>query len=304
MQEAVAFAPCHITGVFQIFDKSDDKLKNGSKGAGVSLNMGVETRVKVERESVQPSEIYINGHLTDSATVSKRVIDIFLSRYSDQRDLRILVAHCTNAPIGAGFGTSGAAALSLALALNEAMEIHLSQLEAAQVAHVAEVECKTGLGTVIAETFGGFEIRIYPGAPGIGKIRHLTIPDDRVVACHVFGPLSTKQFLNSPETRTKINKFGGQLIANLASKPTVSNFMKISREFAENVGLITQRVRQILNASDKAGFVCSMPMFGEGVFTVTDKRQVDEILQTFEISPSNGQTILSNVDYQGARVIK
>ena len=70
-------------------------------------------------------------------------------------NFEIIVEHHVEVPLGAGFGTSGAAALSLALALNEALSLGLSKIEAAQLAHVAEVECKTGLGTVIAETFGG-----------------------------------------------------------------------------------------------------------------------------------------------------
>jgi len=304
MQEAVAFAPCHITGVFQIFDESDEILLNGSKGAGVSLKMGVETHAKVEKGSKDRLEVCINEQLAPFATVSRRVTEIFLSRFHSQNALQISIGHRTSAPIGAGFGTSGAAALSLALALNEALEIHMPKLEAAQIAHVAEVECKTGLGTVIAETFGGFEIRVSPGAPGIGEIKHFSTPDNGVVACHVFGPLSTKQFLSDPDTRTKINRFGGKLIADLVVNSTVPNFMKISREFAEGVGLITKKVRQVLKASDETGFVCSMPMFGESVFTVTDKSHVEEISQIFERSASDGETVVCEVDYQGARVIK
>jgi len=85
------------------------------------------------------------------------------------RKFEIIIKHSINVPIGAGFGTSGAAALSLALALNEVFDLGMSKIEAAQLAHIAEVECKTGLGTVAAETFGGLEIRVKPGWNRKGK---------------------------------------------------------------------------------------------------------------------------------------
>jgi pantoate kinase len=304
MEEAAAFAPCHITGVFQIFDQSADALLAGSKGAGVSLDLGAKTTVKVKKGSKYNLKVSINNHIANSAQVSGRVVDAFLSRFSDTTLFEISVEHHIEAPIGAGFGTSGAAALSLALALNEASGLGMSKLEAAQIAHIAEVECKTGLGTIIAETFGGFEVRVKPGAPGIGEIKRLSVPDDTLVACHVFGPLSTRESLTNPETRARINRFGGELVKELVNSPTIINFMKLSRQFAEHVGLITERVRGILDAADKAGVVCSMPMFGESAFTVTDQNGVERILQVFRKSALGGQTIVSKVNHEGARLLQ
>ena len=304
MKEATAFAPCHITGVFQIFDQSADALCVGSKGAGISLNLGAKTTVKIKKGTCYRLKVNINNHAANSAQVSKHVVNTFLSRFSEITKFEIAVEHRIDAPIGAGFGTSGAAALSLALALNEALGLGLSRIEAAQLAHIAEVECKTGLGTVIAETYGGLEIRVKPGAPGIGEIKCLPVPENAVVACHVFGPLSTKKFLTNPATRSRINKLGGELVNELLEAPTIINFMKLSRQFAEHVGLITQKVRGILNAAGKAGVVCSMPMFGESAFTITDQENMEGILQVFHEYGSSGQTFVSNVNHGGARLLQ
>jgi len=304
MEGATAFAPCHITGVFQIFDESADALYVGSKGAGVSLNAGIKTIVKVEKGPKHSLKININGHIANSAQVSRHVVKALLSRFCEAAHYEITVEHEIEAPIGTGFGTSGAAALSLALALNEALGLGLSRIEAAQIAHIAEVECKTGLGTVIAETFGGLEIRVKPGAPGIGELKCLPVPENAVVACHVFGPLSTRKFLTNPETRTRINRFGGELVNELLETPTIINFMRVSRLFAEHVGLITKKVRSILDAADKLGLVCSMPMFGESAFTITDEDNVERILQVFRERGSCGQTIVSKVDHEGARLFQ
>lgn len=304
MKEAAAFAPCHITGIFQICDQSADALCIGSKGAGISLNLGAKTTVKIKKGTYYRLKVNINNHAANSAQVSKHVVNTFLSRFSEITKFEITVEHHIDAPIGAGFGTSGAAALSLALALNEALGLGMSRIEAAQLAHVAEVACKTGLGTVIAETYGGLEIRVKPGAPGIGEIKCLPVPENALVACHVFGPMSTKKFLTNPATRSRINRLGGELVNELLEAPTITNFMKLSRKFAEHVGLITQKVRDVLNAADKAGVVCSMPMFGESAFTITDEENVEGILQVFHEYGSSGQTLLSSVDHEGAQLLQ
>lgn len=304
MKEARAFAPSHITGIFQIFDHSADSMKTGSKGAGVSLCRGVTTTVKAEKSGKNFLQVRINGLISNSAEVSKCVGKIFLSRFKEEvENCKVVVEHQVEMPIGAGFGTSGAAALSLALALNENFKRGMSKMEAAQIAHIAEVECKTGLGTVIAETYGGIEIRTKPGAPGIGEIRHIPAEKEMVVACLSFGPLSTRKFLTDEAVRKRINEFGGKLLDRLVEEPSVTNFMKLSRQFAENVGLITNKLRAVLKAADEAGFVCSMPMFGESIFTITEKDALPNLLRIFERHGSGGKTIISEIDFEGARLL-
>ncbi|MDI6690516.1 MAG: pantoate kinase [Candidatus Bathyarchaeota archaeon] len=304
MKENGAFAPSHITGIFQIFDQSVDSLKAGSKGAGVSLCRGVTTVVKAEKSGKNFIQVKINGSISNSAEVSKHVGKIFVSKFKEEvENHRVIVEHQVEMPIGAGFGTSGAAALSLALALNETFKLGMSKMEAAQIAHIAEVECKTGLGTVIAETYGGIEIRTKPGAPGIGEIKHIPAKKDMAVACLSFGPLSTRKFLTDEAIRKRINESGGKLLDRLMEKPSVANFMKLSRQFAENVGLLTDKLRSVLKEADEAGFVCSMPMFGESVFTIAEKDALPDLLKIFERHGSGGKTIISEIDFEGARLL-
>jgi pantoate kinase len=303
MWKAKAFAPCHITGVFQIFDQQRDALDAGSRGAGVSLSRGIETTVEASRAPHGSVQVRVKGSAPDSAHVSKHVINIFSARFPDIRNYDISVEHCVSVPIGAGLGTSGAGALSLALALNEALSFGLSKIEAAQIAHTAEVECRTGLGTVIAETCGGLEIRVNAGAPGVGKIERLRVADGIYVAVLVFGPLSTRKYLTDESTRERINEFGGKMVDKLIETPIAEEFMRLSRQFAEHVGLFTERVRQVLEATDKTGVVCSMPMFGESVFTLAKPRDLEKVLQVFRNNSSSGQIITSDVDQQGARLL-
>jgi pantoate kinase len=79
--------------------------------------------------------------------------------------------------------------------------------------------------------------------------------------------------------------------------------MKLSRQFAEHVGLITNNVRNILNLADSAKFVCSMPMFGESVFTLVQQGPLEDLLKIFREQGMGGQVIVSNVDFEGARIL-
>ena len=152
MKETKAFSPGHITGIFQICDQVPNLLQKGSRGAGVSINKGVKTKVIVKPSTKSSFKIRINKIQVKTAKVSEHVLNSFLSRVKGNHE--IFVDHDISIPIGSGFGTSGAGALSLAIALNEALSLDLPQIEVAQIAHIAEVKCKTGLGTVIAEKFG------------------------------------------------------------------------------------------------------------------------------------------------------
>lgn len=303
MKEAKAFSPSHITGFFQIFDQTANSLHAGSRGAGVSLIKGVETHIKIKKASKSLVHTRINGAISNSAEVSEHTVRKFLSCSKEKRDFEIFVEHHVEVPIGAGFGTSGAAALGLALALNEAFESDMSRIEAAQIAHMAEIECKTGLGTVIAETFGGLEIRVKPGAPGIGEIKQVPFSKDQVVACLTFETLSTKNCLSDEKIRRRINELGGKLVDELANEPKVASFLTFSRWFADNIGLETEKVRRVLRATDADNFVCSMPMFGQAVFTLVDQDSLEKLLGVFRNYGSNEAIIVSEIDHQGARLL-
>lgn len=300
MKEVVAFSPGHITGLFQICDQPAEVLLKGSRGAGVSITRGVTTSVRVERATKTSFEIRINGQVTGSAPVSEHVVKKLLALAGG--NYKIAAAHEVGVPIGSGFGSSGAGALSLALALNEALSLGLSREEAAQVAHVAEVECKTGLGTVIAETYGGLEIRVKPGAPGIGEIRQIPISDDYLVACLNFGPISTKRVLSDGDIRERINRYGGRLVDELIRRPKPQSFMALSRDFAEHIGLISSRMREVLTEADEIGLPCSMAMLGESIFSLAKQDEVQKLLRIFRRhASSEGDVIVAEIDFDGAR---
>jgi pantoate kinase len=163
------------------------------------------------------------------------------------------------------------------MALNKWYGEPFSNEEAAQFAHRGEVECKTGLGTVIGEYYGGVEIRTRTGAPGIGKVTQIPYPNDLQAVFAVRGPYSTSTALSSPAVRDAVNLHGKNALDGLQRDPSVSNFLRYSRQFAEGTGLFTPWITDILEVLDAHHSIGSMLMFGEGVFTLAPADKAAEI---------------------------
>src|SRR5205807_8172634 len=141
VKTGLSFSPCQITGFFRIHDTPGNPLKIGSTGAGVNLQQGVTTSVRISGASRTKLAISFNGKPLANPVVSRTVVQEHLERSS--KTLRVNISHRGILPMGCGYGTSGAGALSLSLAVNEALGSHLSNIEAAQIAHKAEVKHMT-----------------------------------------------------------------------------------------------------------------------------------------------------------------
>ena len=297
--QASAFSPCNITGFFRIHDSFHDPLRVGSTGAAVALANGVTTRVSLRRTRHPSIVSRFNGQRLDGKAVSNEVARIYSEL--DERSWQVEISHECRFPLGRGYGTSGAGALGLSLALNEAMGLSLSMLEAAQIAHLCEVECRTGLGTVASVFSGGLTVRRVPGAPEIGQVRKLTLPSSLRVVSATFGPISTRRVLADDYLKKTINNCGRALIERFLQDVSYSNFMSISRKFSNCAGLISSRLRRAMNALDSSGFSCSMMMLGESLFCLLpreDVSPVEEIFRSNELTPAT-----SKVARSGARLI-
>jgi len=301
MGEASAFVPGHITGFFQICDEVEDPLKKGSRGSGFSISRGIYTTVKVSEAKRSQVSIRINGLTTKTAFVSENVVSRIALRYG--KPCKVEVEHRADIPIGSGFGASGAGALGLALALNEALGLGLSRVEAAREAHVAEIECKTGLGTVLAGLSGGFGVIAKAGGPGIGETSKFEHGTDLKAVCLHFGPISTKEALSNPELRRRINELGGRYVDELRKEASVELFLRLSRRFAEHVGLITLRIRGVLEKTDKSGFMCSMAMFGETVFSLVEEEESQKLASLLREAAPGYEVFIDSIDDEGARLL-
>lgn len=300
--EASAFAPAHITGLVLPHEKSSDPLHAGSKGIGFSIREGVTTKVKAEQGTGEEVEVWINGNPAPDAKVSREAAKNILRRAGSKK-CNLTIEHLVQVPVGVGFGTSGAAALSLTLAVNKALELDLSTVEAAQTAHVAEVTCRTGLGTVLAELHGGFEVRISPGAPGVGKLIQIPLNKEYSVAALTFGALSTGKMLDSLEQRHEAYSLAEHLLTSFMQDRSVENFLHVSNQFSRLLTL-NDRLQRVLTEAEDAGFICGVALFGETVFTLVKPEETEVVERIFKrLATNSSKVLITKISDQGARVL-
>ena len=294
---ATAFCPAHITGFFKAeLDKADSK-QLGSLGAGFSIQKGVKTTVTVREKTkhdISDFAIKVNGFESGDMRVSELV----LNRFSVKGKF-IDVTHDIDVPVGYGFGCSAAVALSLSIALNDALDCKLTKIQVAQIAHDIEIECRTGLGDVLASYHGGFEIRVKPGAPGVGQVKKIDLSEKRDVIIICFNPISTKKFLK--EKISSINGLGGKMVKKLIESNDTGEFQDMSIKFAKYVNVVTPKMNQVINLLHKNGIKCGVALFGETVFSLVtkdEKNKVKALLKQFD----DGLIITSKIDNSGARL--
>jgi len=247
-----AWVPSHITGFFAARQQDDPSL-SGSIGCGLCLALGATTSV----EGAEDTEIFLNG-VASVAPVTRYVVEKLAKE-------PVRVKTELEMPFGSGFGASGAGALGCAYALNAHFDLGLTANQAAAVAHVAEVANRTGLGDVIAQNEGGLVVRLEPGAPGTGRIDRIPVSPLKVDYV-VRGPISTRDVLTDPALMKAINQSGLAALKELLKRPTLVDFMRLSRCFTIQSGLASQWAIDALEAVECAGGMASMIMLGDAIF--------------------------------------
>lgn len=304
-----AFSPAGISSFFEICDRTADgkPITNleqaGARGGGFGIQKGVTTHINVSKAESNNVQIFINGRVAPEAETTKAVVKMLLDNAKKTYD--IVVKHKVEIPIGAGFGSSAAGALTTALALSKALDLNITYNQLGRIAHVAEIRCKTGLGTVGPLMLGGCILTIEPGAPGIAIIDRIPISTDYVIVAGVFGPIPTKEVLSAPEKRLAVNKWGRKTLEKILSEPSLENFLACCRDFAEKTGLMTERVRILMKLAEKAGVMgAAQNMVGEAVHALTTLENAEMVVQAFKRVLPQDKILVSQVDVQGARLLR
>ncbi len=303
-----ASAPAGISSFFEICDSTSDGKpiadleRVGSRGGGFGIQKGVLTEVTVSETKINCIHVFINGTLAPEADTTKTVLQMLLSRA--ERAYNVVVNHEVEVPIGAGFGTSAGGALTAGLALSKALDLPLTFNQIGRIAHVAEVQCKTGLGTVGPLMLGGCVLTVEPGAPGISVIDRIPLSDKYMIVAGVFGSTPTKQVLASAEKRRAVNRYGRKTLEAILAEPSVENFMACCLDFAEKAGFMTARVRRLVKLAEKAGAVgVAQNMVGEAVHALALEENAGEIAEAFKQVLPNEKILVAKIDFQGARLI-
>ncbi len=210
--------PLHVSGFWHPV-KGPSPLYTGSIGAGINLNLYLEAGIQEA-----------NPHLEFNGKI------IELDHYDyivSKTGTRIGVTAKAPFELGKGFGLS--AALSLAISLLIAHRVNGYTLEkAARLAHEAEVMYSTGLGDVIAEYYGGLEIRVKPGPPGIGAVEKIPVKENiKLLVASLPGLEYTPQMLS--RISADVYNMSYKMVFQLLDNPSVEKFFEYANTFTRKV---------------------------------------------------------------------
>jgi pantoate kinase len=306
---AKAFAPGAISSFFEIYDTTadgnplTDLERVGARGGGFGLQKGVHTQVTVEEASANSVHVLINSQPTLEAETTKKVIQTLLRQTS--RKYVVMVEHQVDVPIGMGFGTSAGGALTAGLALREALALPLTGNQVGKIAHVSEIQCRTGLGTVGSLTVGGGLILVTePGAPSICQVDRIPISPDYVIVAGFYDSRIPKTILSSPERKAQINRYGKKALQQILAEPTLENFLASCWDFAQKAGFATENIRKLVQLAEKAGAVgATQNMIGEAVHAVVLEENAASVAEAFKQLLPNEKILTSKIDFQGARLV-
>ena len=284
-----AFCPGHVTAFFEVCEDPDPERK-GSRGAGLSLSVGVRTTARV-REAAQASlDVFVNGRRQRA-----EVTELAASKVLGSGPYEVKILSETPLPVSQGFGVSAAAALSTAMALDDALGLGMRREDLVRIAHVAEIECGTGLGDVVPASIGGMDLRLESGAPSHGVVRTFDVREEVLLA--VLGPeIPTRSVIRDPAKVAAINRAGSTCVAEFARDPTLPRLFDLGNWFAEETGLASKTVREVVRASRMFGRA-SMTMLGNSVFAIGNRDQMAPFYLRF------GTLIRCEVDNEGARIL-
>ncbi len=261
MKKANASCPASISFIFRICH-NNDPVKTGSVGVGCTVDREVEV-------SVGKSEF--NKVIFDGATINFPTVHSVVKKLAT---VPVCVSISSALPLGYGFGISSASALSTAFALNKLFNLKKSELELAQIAHIAEIENYTGLGSVATQITGGFLVKNKPGLPVdayslpfVGKKLYVVIIDR----------LETPTVLHNKNRLEKINNAADLALDKIRKRENISleEIIDISYEFANKSGVIKNReVERIIDGIRREGSSATISMLGYIVITT---RKLDKI---------------------------
>ena len=307
---AKALAPAAISSFFEICDTLNgnpivDLEKVGAIGGGFGLEKGVTTTVTAEEAQKNSVRVFINSKPANDAKTTKHVVETLLAKTNTKYS--ITVKHQIEVPIGKGFGTSAGGAITSGLALCEVLGLPLTFNQIGKIAHVAEIECLTGFGTVSSLTFsGGCVLVVEPGAPGICQIDRIPISSEYMLVAGFFkSNIPKESIFSSPQKRAEINHYGKRTLEAILDEPSLENFLDCCWEFSQKAGFATENIRKLVASAKKAGAVGSAQnMIGEAVHAVVHEENVNSVSEAFKQTLPQQQVIVSKIDFQGARLVK
>lgn len=248
-----AFAPAHVTGFFAPRLAARDPRARGSVGAGLVLGVGVTATVRARPGA--RAGVRFEGRGRARFPISEEAARRLLRGH--RAELAVTLEHAV--PIGRGFGASAAGALATALAVGAA--VGEPRRRSVEVAHLADLFGRGGLGGVAAILDGGLEARLRPGIPPFGRVRHFPREDDVLVGS-LGDPLASPRILADPRRLARLGA-AEELVEEFLHDPDPERFWATAEAFTDRVGLASRPLAVVLRALRRRGCRAFQAMFGE-----------------------------------------
>ena len=285
MTSASAFCPAGISSFFLAKTPTqppytmEKSHKVGAQGGGFVIAKGVHTQLNLSPAKTADTEVHINGRLAPEAKVPLEVCNLLSTKIDGC--YHIVGKHDVEVPIGAGYGASAAGAVSTAMALSKAVGLKMTLNQMAQYAHLAELRCATGLGSVSGVIRGGAILILEAGAPGYDRVDWLPLePSHRIVTAS-FAPIPKEDIIFSPTTQEAVNREAQIVLTQILSNPTPVLFLKLCNQFARKAGFLSQRLSKILEKVLNAGALgATQNMIGDAFHSLVYKENVDSVVES------------------------
>ena len=139
------------------------------------------------------------------------------------------------------------------------------------------------------------DLRLQPGAPGHAEVKKFPVHRDLLLA--VVGPdILTKTVIRDPAKVAAINRAGGSCVREFAADPTFERLFDLGNRFAEETGLASKTIREVVQASRMFGRA-TMAMLGNSNFAEGGREELATLYLKF------GTLMRCEVDNEGARVL-
>ncbi|MDP6906953.1 MAG: hypothetical protein QF440_05995 [Candidatus Thalassarchaeaceae archaeon] len=284
MLEGSAHVGGHVTLIFSVHDDFEKLVDQGSRGAGFSLDTGIQI---IACGISGSGKVSVDGYPSD-ITLHQLVIEEISIFDPDVKSFDWNLKQQTRLPHSQGFGLSAAGAIASALAIQRAMNISekIARAQSLHIAHRVERKLSGGLGDVAALYAGGVELRIEPGCPpllqelgGGGAIVSWFSEIPVVVCWRKSASQHTSNYIDDGEWKLAIRAAGEAAISGLREGVWESvrwgELLDEAANFSKNSGLLDDSNRidllhQVGGAMISSGLVNSslaarLCMLGESV---------------------------------------
>ena len=214
----------HITLLFTVSDESEDPIRQGSLGAGLCVDDGVEV-VAYGEDGELGLTVTFESTEGDSE-LYEAVLDALVTEVPQVSGIAWGVSVTISLPTAQGFGVSASGAIASAMAFQRAVGLPYEESlrRAYSVAHRVERLRSTGLGDVTALAAGGVERRLEAGSPyhgsellnGPGRAAGWSLAPPLVLAWRQGSGKHTSVYIDNPDWKRAISEAGLRQMESLS----------------------------------------------------------------------------------------